>query len=252
MLADLIDLRADHAATIAALEEAVSIGRELDAWGDLAYVEAGWPSTGPGPVSSPAPGPSLTMSAASPGRGRGQIDIDRWVTFMRTELAWRDGDLAAVVRYCWRFSPRSTPTRRSGGSRSGRRIRARLAMAVLAQGDEGRCRELLDSALDAAARWTEHPPLAAVLDACSCYLLRPAGHAHAGPARPAGPPTAGHGPDPAFRPTGPSSPPGCSARRTPSAAPLTNRAWTPRTPAPPPAPRSARPPSTLPTGPPPA
>jgi predicted ATPase len=40
VLADLTDLRGDHAASIAALEEAVSIGRELNAWGDLAYVEA--------------------------------------------------------------------------------------------------------------------------------------------------------------------------------------------------------------------
>ena len=52
------------------------------------------------------------------------------------------------------------------------RIRGRLALAVLAQGDEARCRELLDAALTAAAAWTEHPALAGVLDACACYVLR--------------------------------------------------------------------------------
>jgi hypothetical protein len=60
------------------------------------------------------------------------------------------------------------------------RIRGRLAMAVLAQGDAERCRELLAAALDAAAAWTEHPPLAAVLDACACYALRRDDSAHAG------------------------------------------------------------------------
>jgi hypothetical protein len=52
------------------------------------------------------------------------------------------------------------------------RIRTRLALAVLAQGDEARCRELLDAALRATAAWTEHPALAAVLDACACLVLR--------------------------------------------------------------------------------
>jgi hypothetical protein len=54
---------------------------------------------------------------------------------------------------------------------------------VLAQGDEARCRELLDAALRATAAWTEHPALAGVLDACACYALRRPGLAPtAGPA----------------------------------------------------------------------
>ncbi len=39
-LAEFTELRADHAASIAALTEAAAIGRELGVWGDLTYVEA--------------------------------------------------------------------------------------------------------------------------------------------------------------------------------------------------------------------
>ena len=63
ILADVIDLRADDAATIAALEEAVTIGRELNAWGDLAYVEARLAIVRAGPATWPGPGPSSTGSA---------------------------------------------------------------------------------------------------------------------------------------------------------------------------------------------
>ena len=105
--------------------------------------------------------------------------------FMRTELAWLEGDLAAVVGYCQGVLTAFDAYQAVWWEPLRARIRARLAMAVLAQGDEARSRELLAAALDAAAAWTEHPPLAAVLDACACYVLRRAGTT--GPARNAHP-----------------------------------------------------------------
>jgi predicted ATPase/DNA-binding SARP family transcriptional activator len=174
VLADLTDLRGDHAASIAALEEAVSIGRELNAWGDLAYVEARLAIDLARTGELARARAELDRVARAALTRRGQIDIDRWVTVMRTELAWREGDLAAVVGYCLEILTAfdSDSYRAIWWEPLRARIRGRLALAVLAQGDEARCRELLDAALDAAARWTEHPPLAAVLDACACYLLR--------------------------------------------------------------------------------
>jgi hypothetical protein len=175
VLADLSDLRADHAASIAALEEAVSIGRELNAWGDLAYIEARLAINRARTGELARARAELDQAARAALTRRGQIDIDRWVTFMRTELAWREGDLAAVVGYCLEVLTAFDSYQAIWWEPLRARIRGRLAMAVLAQGDEGRCRELLAAALDAAARWTEHPPLAAVLDACACYVLHPAG-----------------------------------------------------------------------------
>ena len=184
VLADLSELRADHAASIAALEEAVSIGRELNAWGDLAYIEARLAINRARTGELARARAELDQAARAALTRRGQIDIDRWVTFMRTELAWREGDLAAVVDHCLEVLTAFDSYQAIWWEPLRARIRGRLAMAVLAQGDEARCRELLAAALDAAARWTEHPPLAAVLDACACYVLHPAGAAPHRRARP--------------------------------------------------------------------
>jgi hypothetical protein len=183
ILADLTDLRADHAASIAALEEAVSIGRELDAWADLTYIEARLAivRARTGEVARARAEFGLLERAVL--ARRGQIDIDRWVTFMRSELAWREGDLAAVADDCLKVLAAFDAHQAIWWEPLRARIRARLAMAVLAQGDAERCRELLIAALDAAASWTEHPPLAAVLDACACYQLRPGGGDAVGPGR---------------------------------------------------------------------
>ena len=190
ILADLTDLRADHAASIAALEEAVAIGRELNAWGDLAYVEARLAIVRARTGELARARAELDRVAHAALARRGQIDVDRWVTFMRAELAWREGDLTAVVDYCQEVLTAFDSYQAIWWEPLRARIRGRLALAVLAQGDAGRCRELLAAALDAAATWTEHPPLAAVLDACACYLLRRDGNAepigNIGTARPTG------------------------------------------------------------------
>ena len=175
ILADVIDLRADDAATIAALEEAVAIGRELNAWGDLAYVEARLAIVRARAGDLARARAELDRIGRTALARRGQIDIDRWVTFMRAELAWREGDPAAVVDYCLEVLAAFDSYRAVWWEPLRARIRGRLALAVLAQGDEARCRDLLDAALTATAAWTEHPALAGVLDACACYVLRRSG-----------------------------------------------------------------------------
>jgi hypothetical protein len=172
-LADLSDLRADFPASIAALEEAVAIGRQLDAWGDLVYIEARLALNRARVGELARARAELDQVTRVALARRGKIDIDRWVTFMRTELAWREGDLAAVIDYCQEVLTAFDAYQAIWWEPMRARIRARLAMAVLAQGDDRRCRELLAAALDAAAQWTEHPPLAAVLDACARYVLHP-------------------------------------------------------------------------------
>ena len=175
ILADVIDLRADDAATIAALEEAVAIGRELNAWGDLAYVEARLAIVRARSGDLARARAELDRIGRTALARRGQIDIDRWVTFMRAELAWREGDPAVVVDCCPEVLAAFDSYQAVWWEPLRARIRSRLALAVLAQGDEARCRELLDAALTAAAAWTEHPALAGVLDACACYVLRRTG-----------------------------------------------------------------------------
>ena len=172
-LAEFTELRGDHAASLAALEEAVSLGRELTAWGDLSYVEARLAIVRARAGELARARADLDrVDAAAATRG-GTVDIDRWVTFIRAELAWREGDLALAARCCADGLAALETYRAVWWEALRARLRARLALAVLAQGDESRCRDLLAAALDATAAWTEHSALADVLDACARYAIRP-------------------------------------------------------------------------------
>jgi hypothetical protein len=101
----------------------------------------------------------------------GQVDTDRWVAFMLAELASLAGNYAEAARCCeavlatiagntarWWHSLRAI-------------VKARLAVAVLKQGQPARCAQLLTESLDATAAWREHPALATALDACAVYAL---------------------------------------------------------------------------------
>src|SRR5262249_26424668 len=155
-LAEFTELRADHAASIAALEEAASIGNELGAWGDMCYVDA-----------------MLAVIRARTGdvaRGRADLDravrtaeevgnngdIGRGVAVVSAEVAGRGGALAGVAR----SSPAVLAMIEGPGApwwtSLRARVKARLAMVARGGGDPRRCRELLSEALRAVAEWADH------------------------------------------------------------------------------------------------
>jgi len=103
------------------------------------------------------------------------VDTDRWVTYMRAELAWREGGYAEAARCCEAVLAVIAPNQARWWQALRAQVKARLAMAVLLLGDTGRGRTLLAEGLDAAAEWWEHPALAAVIDACAVFVLRRGG-----------------------------------------------------------------------------
>ncbi len=172
-MAEFIELRADHAATIAALEEAAAIGRDLGAWGDMVYVEGRLAvvRARAGEIARARTDLDRAERAIAE-RGR-HSDTDYWVAFQRAELAWREGDLAGVTRCCMAIlgTLENMPAPWWQSLRA--QIKARLAMVALAQGDLAGSRDLLDEALAAVTAWVEHPSLAVVLDAvAACVLTR--------------------------------------------------------------------------------
>jgi len=169
-LVEFTELRADHAASIEAITEAATIGRELGVWGDITYVEARLAVIHARLGDLDRAYAELAQVQRSVEARGGQVDTDRWVMFMSAEVASLKGDYAEAARCCeavlatvaghparWWESLRGT-------------VKARLAIAVLRQGDERRCTALLTESVDAAANWVEHPTLAAVLDACAVYV----------------------------------------------------------------------------------
>jgi predicted ATPase/DNA-binding SARP family transcriptional activator len=170
-LAEFTELRADHAASIEALTEAATIGRELAAWGDLTYVEARLAliRARAGDLAS-ARTEMARVERTVAARG-GHMDIDRWTALMRAELAWREGDYAESGQCAAAVLAMIGDAQAPWWQSLRAQAKVRLAAALLKQGDADRCGELLGEALDAAAAWTEHPALAAVLDGCAAYLL---------------------------------------------------------------------------------
>jgi hypothetical protein len=175
-LAEFTELRADHATSIAAITEAVGIGREIGVWGDLTYVEgrlaviharAGDLDRAQQEIGQ--------VQRAVQARG-GQVDTDRWVAFMLAELASRAGDYAEAARCCEAVLTTVAGNAARWWQSLRAIVKARLAVAVLKGGHPGRCAQLLTESLDAAAAWREHPALATVLDACAVYALGPGSH----------------------------------------------------------------------------
>jgi predicted ATPase/DNA-binding SARP family transcriptional activator len=170
-LVEFTEWRADHQASIAALDEAAAVGHELGTWGDLSYVEGKLAviRARVGDLTRAAEEFALVERAVV-ARG-GKVDTDRWVAFMRAELAWLRGDYHAAARSCEGVLAAIERNEAVWWQSLRAQLKTRLAMTQLALGDPRRCAGTLTEALDAAASWPEHPVLAAVLDACASYQI---------------------------------------------------------------------------------
>ena len=234
------------------------IGRELNAWGDLAYIEARLAINRARTGELARARAELDQAARAALSRRGQIDVDRWVTFMWSSWPGARAIWPRLSDYCpgsahrVRLVPGDLVGAAAGADpgqarHGGPRARRRGALPGTARRRPRRRRQM-----DRAPAPRRRPGRVRLLRA-------PPRRPRPGPPPPSAPPTPmptpraapPPRPPPPSPPSRPSSPPGCSARPTPSAAPSTSRAWTPRRPATPPGRRSARSPSTPPTAPPP-
>ncbi|MGH3287525.1 MAG: AfsR/SARP family transcriptional regulator [Streptosporangiaceae bacterium] len=177
-LAEIVQLRGDYAATVTALQGAASYGQELFAWGDLTYIDGLLAAVRLRMGDLEQAQTDLEQAErAQADRSMRLNDAGAWLAQVRAELYWQHGDLTAAVASCakvlaW-LDEKQSPW--WDGMRA--QLVARLAMVVLRQGDQTRCRELLSSALGTAAAWVERPALAAVFDAIAVFVLRSAGPA---------------------------------------------------------------------------
>jgi hypothetical protein len=177
-LAELAQLRADYATAVTALEDARSYGQELGAWGDLSFIDGMLAAVRlrMGDLEHARRDLEQAEHAQSE-RCAGLSDAGAWLALVRADLHWRQGDMAAAARNCARVLAwlDQKPPPWWDGTRA--QLQARLALVVLRDGDEVRCRELLADGLQSAAGWVERPALAAVIDAIAVFALRGAGPA---------------------------------------------------------------------------
>jgi predicted ATPase/DNA-binding SARP family transcriptional activator len=171
-LAEFAQLRADYTAAIAALEEAGSYGQELGAWGDMSYLDGMLAAVRLRMGDLERARANLDQADHAQSECGARLDTGAWLNLVRAELHWREGDMAGAARHCakvlaW-LDQKQSPW--WDGMRA--HLQARLAMVVLREGDEPRCRELLAAALGTAADWLERPALAAVIDAIAVFALQ--------------------------------------------------------------------------------
>jgi predicted ATPase/DNA-binding SARP family transcriptional activator len=180
-LAEIVKLRGDYAAAVAALKDAASFGQQLSAWGDLTYIDGLLAAVRlrMGDLEQ-AQADLEQAERAQADRSMRLNDAGAWLAQVRAELYWQQGDLTAAAASCTKvlawLDEKQSPW--WDGMRA--QLVARLAMVVLRQGDQTRCRELLSSALGTAAAWVERPALADVFDAIAVFVLRSAGSAGPG------------------------------------------------------------------------
>jgi len=225
-LAELAQLRADYVTAIAALEEAGSFGRELGAWGDLVYIDGMLAAVRLRMGDLDRARADLERAEhAESWRRVSDSDVGSWLTLVRAELHYREGDAGAASRCCTEALARLEAKESPWWYGMRALLQARLALAVLQDGDEARCRVLLAAALRVAAEWVERPALAAVINAIAVLAFQAGGPS--GPGRPQSRAsrraTARHPPG---RDTAPPWSPRCSARPTPSREHSTRAAWT--------------------------
>ena len=171
-LAEFAELRADHAASIAELEEASHLGRQLGTWGDMSYIEGKLAIIRARTGDLARARADLDQAERSAAARGTNPDTDRWLGFLRAELEWRAGDYPAAVRACEQVLAAIADAQAVWWQSLRAHVKARLAMVTLAEDDLVRCHELLVQALRAAGDWVEHPPLAGVLDALAAYVMR--------------------------------------------------------------------------------
>ncbi len=180
-LAEIVKLRGDYAATVAALQDAASFGQELSAWGDLTYIDGLLAAVRLRMGDLEQAQTDLEQAErAQADRSMRLNDAGAWLAQVRAELHWQQGNLTAAAASCTKvlawLDEKQSPW--WDGMRA--QLVARLAMVVLRQGDQTRCRELLSSALGTAAAWVERPALADVFDAIAVFVLRSADSAGPG------------------------------------------------------------------------
>jgi predicted ATPase/DNA-binding SARP family transcriptional activator len=169
-LVEYTELRGDHAASVAALEESDRLGRKLGTWGDVPYINGRlatvWARSGDMTRAWQAWEEAERVAGV-----RGYDDSARWLGFMRAEIAWRAGDMAEVAASCAEVLDDISGHRAAWWESLRAQVKVRLAMVALMQTDTERSRQLLVEAFAAATGWVERPPLAAVMDATAAYVL---------------------------------------------------------------------------------
>ncbi len=176
MRADLDLLAGDCGAAIAALEEAIGLGRQLAEWGDVGYLYGKLAAARIRAGEHAAARADLGRAAATPQRP-GETDF--FLRLVRAELAWREGDLPGALRLGEDLAAGLAGKPAAAWAPMRALVGARLGVLRLEAGDQARASAALRDALQAAAVTRDRPATAAAVQGLAAAALRLAGPAQA-------------------------------------------------------------------------
>jgi len=177
-VAELAQLKGNYAEAITALQDAGLYGQELGSWGDLSYIDGMLAAVRlrMGDLERARADLAAAEHAQSE-RSPSLNDIGAWLALVRAELHWAEGDMAAAAANCTKVLAWLDQRQSLWWDGMRAQLQARLAMVVLRDGNQTRCRELLAAALGTAADWVERPALATVIDGIAVFALQADGSA---------------------------------------------------------------------------
>ncbi len=165
-LAQLSQVRGDCAGALAELEEATALGRALGAWGDLPQIDGKLASVRVRMGDLAGARVDLDRAEhAGAGACADRADAAAWLSVVRAELCWREGDRDEAERLC-RSALAWMDTQKPAWFQAMRaQVLARLAVFARERGNGAQALTLLGDALRAATVWVDHSCLADVIDA---------------------------------------------------------------------------------------
>jgi tetratricopeptide (TPR) repeat protein len=165
--------RADYETALAYLREAMSLGRELGAWGDLVHIGGLVAAVRLRMGDLAAARVDLEQAEREEvARAGFMSDSAGWFGLIWAELHVAEGDAAAVVRQCEKVLSWLDRKRSAWWQGFRAQVEARLALGLLMTGDRARAQAMLADALRDASDWVELPPLADVIDAIAALALQ--------------------------------------------------------------------------------
>ena len=168
--------RADYETALAYLLEAMSLGRELGAWGDLVHIGGLVAAVRLRMGDLAAARVDLEQAEREEvARAGFMSDAAGWFGLIWAELHVAEGDAAAVVSQCEKVMSWLDRKRSAWWQGFRAQIEARLALGLLMTGDRARAQATFVNALRDASDWVELPPLADVFDAIAVAALEPGG-----------------------------------------------------------------------------
>jgi predicted ATPase/DNA-binding SARP family transcriptional activator len=172
-LAEFAGMRADYDTAIAALTESESLAARLGAWGDISQVGGKLALIRMRTGDFPGARADLMRAIrSSTEQGAVKTDSAVWLRMVEADLCWCEGDLAAAGALCGDVLTVLADRESDWWNGMLSQAMARLALIQLADGADGRCRELLKDALRTASSWVERPPVAGVIDAIAVLVQR--------------------------------------------------------------------------------